>query len=86
MLYRDIKHKAAAECFGSDKVRAASFVNVLYDKPLYMQIPYESFSILCFLRQKNILWRIQGEFQDKAHVYITCTDTTQLRFSFVFSS
>ena len=25
----DIKHEAIAECFGSDKARTASFVNVL---------------------------------------------------------
>ena len=29
VLYRDLKHEATAECFRPDKVRTASFLNVL---------------------------------------------------------
>ena len=73
----DMKHEAIAECFGSDKVRTASFVNVLQNGPLYTLIPNGSMAI-CFLRRK-ILRKIGGKFHDKVTcVCITCTDATRL--------
>ena len=44
----DANHEAIAECFGSDKARTASFVNVSEDESLYTRNPYESVTIYAF--------------------------------------